>query len=504
MRGLGWARGLPLVAGSMLLLAAILMPGADRAGGGPSFPGGPPPRAAAAAWGAPLPSALEATVRLARAPRWSSEDLADFICFDVREESVRSVNPRGPSLWADHPQTGAGVVLDGGAFIVTADTLVSCEGSAQVWAADGRVGTERVVGRDPLLNVAVLAAQLPGGPIPGAPVGGVGGLAIGSDVMVPARDRNVARLAHTRRGKVLQVGRVTGSGLFGPQIETDIPLEEVEIGAPLLDSRGKVVGLIVPPVSSFARGARAVPMDAVLRVLPALAGLGRVPRGWLGLVAQPLTRPLADLLGVGGEGRPLIAYVIRGGPADRAGIRAGDIVVGVGDLRVRSVEALAEGVAGLEIGSTVRVDALRGGQAHSFSVRVAETPQSSDWPPRSEPLPKLGIHVLPVTPGLRHLWDPRLADGLLINRVVSGGPGEAMSLEPGDLLRAVNGQVLVGRQAIGLANRALESGRPALWLVERVGFTRLVASVGDRRVAGGHGPTGGSPGPNGSGSPQER
>src|SRR3972149_1943412 len=220
MRGLGWARGLPLVAGSMLLLAAILMPGADRAGGGPSFPGGPPPRAAAAAWGARRPSAV------------------------------------------------------GGA---------------------GR--PERGVGRAPLLNVAVLAAQLPGGPIPGAPVGGVGGLAIGSDVMVPARDRNVARLAHTRRGKVLQVGRVTGSGLFGPQIETDIPLEEVEIGAPLLDSRGKVVGLIVPPVSSFARGARAVPMDAVLRVLPALAGLGRVPRGWLGLVAQPLTRPLADLLG---------------------------------------------------------------------------------------------------------------------------------------------------------------------------------------------------------------
>lgn len=195
----------------------------------------------------------------------------------------------------------------------------------------------------------------------------------------------------------------------------------------------------------------------------------------------------------------MVAHVIRGGPADRAGIRPGDVVVLFGGVRIRSVEALAEAIAKSEIASIVRVDTLRGGRLHPFSIRVAETPQSSDWPPRSDPLPKLGIHVLPVTPGLRHLWDPRLANGLLVTRVAPAGPGEAAGLEPGDLLRAVNGHVLMGRDGLGVAKQALRGGGPALWLVERDGVTRLVVAPAHDGVAKRRGPADGPPGASRSG-----
>lgn len=504
MRRLQRTRGLRLVVCGGLVLAAGLMSGENRAAGDSSVPGAPT-RHGSGARARTIPAlAVNATVRVTRAPRWASEDLADFICHGAQDELLRSLMPWSASGATGHPQTGMGVVVDAEARIITADTLVGCEDTAQVQFPDGRAGTAHVLGRDPLLNVALLEVKVAGGPVAVAPLGDVAGLTAGSAVLVPAWDRSVPPHLSTRRGKVLQVGRGAGLGLFGRQIDTDVPADDAEVGAPLLDATGKIVGLIVPPLPSYARGARAVPMDAIQEVLPQLARLGRVPRGWVGLMVQQGTPSLADALGGGWEGEPVVAHVIREGPADRAGIRPGDVVVLFGGARIRSVEALAEAIAKSEIGSTVRVDTLRGGRLHPFSVRVAETPQSRDWPPRSDPLPKLGIHVLPVTPGLRHLWDPRLANGLLVTRVLPAGPGEAAGLEPGDLLRAVNGHGLAGREAIGLVNQALRGGAPAVWLVERDGLTRLVLAPAHGRVARPRGPADGPPGAGRSGFAQGR
>ena len=477
------AGGWRLALGTTLLLTGMAA-GGDRAASGP-FP--PWPRAKGpieVGSGAMQPIAPASMVRVTRAPRWSSEDLADFICYGVEDEPLRSLMVWGRSGAIGHPQKGAGVVVNAEAHIITTETLVGCEATAQVQFADGRAVVARVVGRDPLLNVALLEVKAAGGPIPAARLGDAAGLAPGSEVAVPVWDGNDAPRGHMRRGKVLRVGRVPDSGLFAPQIETDIPADEVEVGAPLLDTIGGVVGLIVPPMPSSPRLARAVPMDAVQKVLPHLASLGRVPRGWAGLMVQPATRPLADALGSAIEGQPVVAHVVRGGPAELAGIRPGDIMALFDGVRIRSIEGLAEAIAKAEIGSVLRVYALRGGWLHPFSLRVAETPQSGDWPPRPVGLAELNIHILPTTPGLPHLWDPRLADGLLVTRVAGGGAGEAAGLEPGDLLRVVNGRALRERNAISVVRQALRDHTPALLLVERDGLNRLMAAASHHRASG--------------------
>ncbi len=488
--------------GGILLVAACLVTAGDWAARGRLAAGVDPRLKPGGDSRAALSVAVDAAVRVTRGRRWASDDLADYICYGAEEELLRSPLPRRPFWPGDHPRMGAGVVVDAEAHIVTADTLVGCDATAQVQFANGRTETARVVGRDPLLNVALLEVNLRGGVTSVAPLGGVVGLSVGSEVAVPAWERSAAHHLYTRRGRIINVGRVAGPGLFGPHIETDIPADEAEVGAPLLERGGKVIGFIIPPRPFSARGAHAVPIGAIQEVLPQLAGLGKVPRGWAGLMVQPGSPALADALGGGYEGEPVVAHVVRGGPADRAGMRPGDVVVLFGGVRIRSMEALANAIAKSEIGSMVRVDTLRGGRLHPFSIRVAETPQSSDWPPRSDPLPKLGVHVLPVTPGLRHLWDPRLANGLLVTRVVPAGPGEAAGLEPGDLLRAVNGHDLVGRDGIRTATHALRGGAPALWLVERDGLTRLVVAPAHDALARLRGPADGSQGPSRSGVAQ--
>ena len=188
------AGGWRLALGTTLLLTGMAA-GGDRAASGP-FP--PWPRAKGpieVGSGAMQPIAPPAMVRVTRAPRWSSEDLADFICYGVEDEPLRSLMVWGRSGATEHPQKGAGVVVNAEAHIITTETLVGCEATAQVQFADGRAVVARVVGRNPLLNGALLEVKAAGGPIPAARLGDAAGLAPGSEVAVPVWDGNDAPVA---------------------------------------------------------------------------------------------------------------------------------------------------------------------------------------------------------------------------------------------------------------------------------------------------------------------
>ncbi len=367
---------------------------------------------------------------------------------------------------------GSGFIVDPKGHVVTNAHVVEGADQVKVKLADEREFSAKVVGRDKRLDLAVL--ELAGAKdLPAAALGSSEQLRVGEYVVAIG---NPFGLGHTvTMGIVSAKDRAIGAGPYDDFIQTDASINPGNSGGPLFNLKGEVIG-INTAINPNGRGIGfAIPADALKEVLGQLLTTGKVARGWLGVAIQPVDATLGKALGTGGAKGALVAEVVPRGPAERAGIKAGDVIVSLDGTAVPSSEELPRMVARRAPGSQSKLEILRNGKREVLTLTLDEL---KDEPVRVSDDRMGPGATAPEGLGVEIADSPNRRGEVVVGRVVSGGAADG-KLEAGDVLLEVNRTPVHRAEDVVARVKAAPAGTPLLLKIKRDGQVRFVAL--DRR-----------------------
>jgi serine protease Do len=279
---------------------------------------------------------------------------------------------------------GSGFIISPDGYVVTNNHVVApARDNAVVEAVtvtlnDGTEYQAEVVGRDTLSDLAVLKIR-PRGALPFVRFGDSRRVRVGDWVIAIG---NPFTLGGTvTAGIVSALHRNIGAGNYDRYIQTDAPINSGNSGGPMFDLQGNVIGIntaLISPTGGNVGIGFAIPAEQALPIVEALRRGERYRRGYMGVSLQPLDAGLAAALGVERNRGELIRGVTPGGPAARAGIQEGDVVVTVNNQPVTAEQTLSYLVSNLPVGSRVPIEVIRNGQRRSVTVVLAERPSDEE------------------------------------------------------------------------------------------------------------------------------
>jgi S1-C subfamily serine protease len=288
---------------------------------------------------------------------------------DVTARRSGRATPGGPPSGG----SGSGFIFTPDGFALTNSHVVHGAASVRATLPDGTQYTAEVVGDDPDTDLAVL--RLGGTRLPVVELGDSATLRPGQ--LVIAIGNPFGFQATVTAGVVSALGRsmrAQSGRLIEGIIQTDAALNPGNSGGPLVDSRGRVIGINTAVIAGAQGICFAVPVDTARFVIPRLIRDGRVRRSWIGIAGQSirLSRRRVQVSHLHAEGAVLVTEVARGGPAERAGLRPRDIIVRLGDTAVAGVDALQRMLTDEMIGRSLEMVVLRDGELRSLAVVPAE------------------------------------------------------------------------------------------------------------------------------------
>jgi serine protease Do len=242
------------------------------------------------------------------------------------------------------------------------------------------------------------------------------------------------------QGIVSAKKRVIGAGPYDDFIQTDASINPGNSGGPLLDLQGRVVGINTAIVASGQGIGFAIPIDMAKSIVNQLKDKGEVTRGWLGVGIQDLTPELAEYYGVEKRRGVLVTQVFQGDPADKAGVRAHDIITALNGQAVATGRELSAAIANTAVGEKTRITLLRGGKEMNLVATVAkrkDDPQLVGAKPSENDA--LGLQVTELTPERAQQFGlDKDEKGVLVVDVESGSRAEKAGVRPGDLIKGIN------------------------------------------------------------------
>ena len=382
-------------------------------------------------------------------------------------------NPRGGPRGDDGapPQqrgVGSGFILSADGYIMTNAHVVDGADEVIVTFTDKRELKARIIGADRRTDVAVVKVDASG--LPAVKIGDVNQLKVGQWVMAIGSPFGLENTVTA--GIVSAKQRDTGDYL--PFIQTDVAINPGNSGGPLINLRGEVVGInsqIYSRSGGFMGISFAIPIDEAMRVADQLRAHGRVVRGRIGVTIAPVTKEVAESIGLGQPRGALVQGVEKDGPADKAGIEAGDIIVKVDGKAVEKSGDLPRIVGGTKPGSRSTLQVFRRGGLKDLAVTVAEF--ESERPQRraeAEPggAPQatksaLGITISELSDAQRR--ELRLRGGVRVDAVE--GAAARAGLREGDIILSIdNTEIADARQFSAAASKA-DKSRAVSVLVRR-------------------------------------
>jgi serine protease Do len=363
---------------------------------------------------------------------------------------------------------GSGFLVDAQGHVVTNAHVIDGATTVKVKLSDDREFRAKVVGKDTRLDVAVLQLESPPKDLPVVSLGKSETLRVGEYVVAIG---NPFGLGDTvTMGIVSAKGRVIGATAYDDFIQTDASINPGNSGGPLFDLHGQVVG-INTAINPNGKGIGfAIPIDAVRQELPQLIATGHVQRGKLGVVIQGMDEDLAKAVGLDRSKGALVEQVEPGSPGEKAGLKAGDVILSVDGQPVPHSEDLPRMVAPHQPGTNVSLQVWRDHASRSMTVTLAslkeETAQGDqDQGGPAEPGAKsssLGIAV-------------GEEDGqVVVERVTPDGPADG-KLRRGDVIEEINHQPVGSSSDLGSKVKAAPADKPVLLRVKRGDQSRYVA-----------------------------
>jgi serine protease DegS/serine protease DegQ len=271
---------------------------------------------------------------------------------------------------------GSGVIVSADGFILTNNHVIEGMDAIEVATNDGRRFDARIVGTDPETDLAVLKIA-PQGRLPAITFAPPESLRVGDVVLAIGNPFGVGQTVTS--GIVSALGRShLGINTFENFIQTDAAINPGNSGGALVDSEGNLVG-INTAIFSRSGGNQgigfAIPVSLGRSIMEQIIKTGAVTRGWIGVEVQEITPELAESFGLGGTRGALIAGVMRGSPADRAGIRPGDVLLAVGGKTVTDPRGMLDAIASLPPGQEARFQLRRQGKELETTVTIGRRPK---------------------------------------------------------------------------------------------------------------------------------
>jgi S1-C subfamily serine protease len=291
-------------------------------------------------------------------------------------ESTERVAASVVAVHTEQRGSSSGIIWRPG-VIVTTDHALRRDEDIQVTLPDGRVAAATLAGRDPSTDIAVLKCAEAATAVP--EFGDAKTLKAGSLTLVVGRTRVSGPVAALGVVSLVAAGRRTwGWASLAPYIRLDIGLQPTASGGAVIDAHDHVVGLATPRFARF--GVIAVPASAIDKITDVLLTKGRIPRGYLGVGLQPvkLSDTIRQTLGQNQKSAAIVMEVHPEGPAHKAGIVIGDILVGIADVPVARLEDVQTHLGADSIGKTLSLKFVRGGAIQEGKITVAERPHGDE------------------------------------------------------------------------------------------------------------------------------
>jgi serine protease Do len=372
---------------------------------------------------------------------------------------------------------GSGVIVDTAGYVLTNNHVVDRGTRIRVKLNDGRQMGATVIGKDAPTDLAVL--KIDGSNLHALRLGDSSKVEVGDWVLAFGSPFGLEKTMTA--GIVSAKGRVIGSGAYDDYLQTDAAINPGNSGGPLVNLAGEVVGIntvIFSRSGGFEGVGFAIPSDLAQSVYNQLAKSGKVTRGWLGVDVQELTPELAKSFNLKEKKGVLVSEVEPGSPAERAGVRSGDILIEYNGRPVNSYKDLSLAVAETKVGASSKLKLLRQGQEVALDVKVGERPdQRSEAPPRplSEEQGRLGVTVADITPGIARQLGVSSTEGAVVMEVQPGSPADEGGVRPGDVIREINRNPVKRASELVSAARNLKRGSTVMLKLEREGRARFVA-----------------------------
>ena len=277
--------------------------------------------------------------------------------------------PRGPQR---QRSLGSGFIIDGDGSILTNNHVVENAQKIVVKLADEQEYEAKVIGRDPKTDIAVIKIEAKTKLTP-ANFGDSDGLEVGEWVMAIGNPFGLDSTVTS--GIVSAKGRHIGQGPYDNFIQTDASINPGNSGGPLINLRGEVIGINTAIFSRTGGNIGigfAIPVNLVKELLPQLRGKGKVTRGYLGVLIQKVTPELAESLGMEKSQGALVANVSKDGPADKSGVKVGDVIVEFDGKEIKDSGELPIIVARTAVDKKVRMKVLRDKKELTLNVAVGE------------------------------------------------------------------------------------------------------------------------------------
>ncbi|PYM42763.1 MAG: peptidase [Candidatus Rokuibacteriota bacterium] len=359
--------------------------------------------------------------------------------------------------------SGSGVLVDPRGYVLTNNHVIENAQDITVRLSDGRKFTAKLVGRDPKTDLAVLKVEAPA-PLPAAELGdsdhlrvGQWAIAIGNPFGLD-RTVTVGIISATARNRV-------GVATYENFIQTDASINPGNSGGPLLNLDGKVIGINTAIVAAGQGIGFSIPINQAKEVMRQLIASGRVVRGWLGIAIQDVTDELAGTFGVR-EG-VLVAEVMKGGPAEAAGVRQGDVIVELNGAPIKEVPELQRRVAAVAPGQPVRLKVIRERKPVALSVTVTEMPAEEPVLAGAPEDEGWGLSVEPLSGDAAAQLGLTIAAGLLVTDVVAGSPADKAGLRRGDVIVEVGKKPVADPATLFRTLAQLKPGDRVLVFVQR-------------------------------------
>ena len=374
----------------------------------------------------------------------------------------------------EHKQKGlgSGFIIDPDGFILTNNHVVEATDEILVKLGDGREFQAKMVGRDPQTDLALIKIE-PDRPLPALKLGDSEQLHVGDWVL--AIGSPFGLVSTVTAGIVSAKYRRIGIGAYDDFIQTDASINPGNSGGPLLNMNGEVVGITTAIFSKSGGNIGigfAIPANIARELLPQLRK-GKVVRGWLGVMIQQITPQLKDKLGLSTEAGALVSQVTPGGPAEKAGIQRGDVIVSFDGQTVKEMNDLPFLVAKTEVGKKVPVVVLRKGEKKTIQVTIAQMKEEQEEEQRTETGvgPELGLGLENLSPELASKFGIPDTSGVLITNVIEGSPADEAGLRPGDVIMEMDQEPVQGVQEFARKIAGYPRGQAALLLINRKGNT---------------------------------
>ncbi|MBF0272336.1 MAG: DegQ family serine endoprotease [Magnetococcales bacterium] len=378
---------------------------------------------------------------------------------------------------------GSGVIIDADGFILTNNHVIEEADEIKVRLADEREFIAKVIGNDPKTDLALI--QIPvKQKLPVAKLGDSDAIKVGAWVVAIGNPFGLD--ATVTAGIISAKGRAIGNGPYEDFLQTDAAINPGNSGGPLFDLDGRVIGIntaIFTRSGGYMGIGFAIPVNLAKNVVAQLKGTGRVTRGWLGVGIQGVTPELTSALGLDAAKGALVSQVTKSGPAQDAGIKAGDVILKFNGQEIHKMRDLPSLVAMTPVGSKVPVVILRDGKEQTVPVKVEEMPKdeagSTTTTSRSEGVAKVdpfGVRVQALGEGQRR--QTRVGDdikGVFVAQVEPDGPAARAGLRLGDVILDVNRVPVETPREYEQAVEKIGQNRNVLLRVSRDGGVLFVA-----------------------------